>query len=191
MSRHLFMTYFLVAGIVVGGISVRSLAQSAANSDTAKGEVRLAKLSETIYPPLARQTHISGDVELALEIRADGSIQSATVVSGHPLLTPSALDSARRSRFECEDCGQGIHTYRLLYSFQLGPTEYCYSGSDTSKTAQQEAPYPRVTQWQNRVTVVDRTVGTCDLAFTVIRKKVRSAKCLYLWRCSLQPLANY
>jgi protein TonB len=39
------------------------------------------------YPPLARQAGISGDVELKLEIRKDGSVQSATVVSGHPMLT--------------------------------------------------------------------------------------------------------
>jgi TonB family protein len=185
------MTCFLVAGIVVSGTNIRSLAQSGANNDGPKDEVRLAKLSETIYPPLARQTHISGDVELALEIRADGSIQSATVVSGHPLLTPAALDSARRSQFECRDCGQVAHTYRLSYSFQLGPTEYCNLGSDSSKAAQQEEPYPRVTQSQNHVTVVDRTVATCDPAGTVVRKKVRSAKCLYLWRCGLVPLANY
>jgi outer membrane biosynthesis protein TonB len=46
--------------------------------------VVLTKLANPLYPPLARQTGITGDVELMLEIRNDGSIQSVDVVKGHP-----------------------------------------------------------------------------------------------------------
>jgi protein TonB len=60
------------------------------------------------YPPLARQANITGDVELKLEIRKDGSIQSASVVSGHPMLTQAALNSAQRSHFECRGCEDGV-----------------------------------------------------------------------------------
>jgi hypothetical protein len=49
--------------------------------------VVLTKLADPLYPPLARQTGITGDVELMLEIRNDGSIQSVDVVKGHPLIT--------------------------------------------------------------------------------------------------------
>ncbi|MGA3090215.1 MAG: TonB family protein [Terriglobales bacterium] len=44
------------------------------------------------YPPLARQANITGDVELKLEIRKNGSIQSVSVVNGHPMLTQAALN---------------------------------------------------------------------------------------------------
>jgi TonB family protein len=171
---------FLALGIVLTGSTVKSLAQSA---DTPQGEVVLAKLTEPSYPPLARQTRVIGDVELILEIKADGRIQSAIVVSGHPILKQAALDSAQRSQFECRNCSEGLHELRMQYSFQLGPTRYCAETSDGSKGNEQVESYPRVSQSQNHVTVVDQPVGTCDLAFTVTRKKARSAKCLYLWRC--------
>jgi TonB family protein len=173
----------LAVGIVLTGSNIKSLAQSGASANTPQGEVLLTKLTEPSYPPVARQARVMGDVELMLEINEDGSVRSAVVVSGHPLLKQAALDSAQRSQFECRDCGQGVRPLRMLYSFQLAPTSYCTETSDSSKGNQQEEPYPRVIQSQNHVTLVDQPVGTCDLAFIVTRKKARSAKCLYLWRC--------
>lgn len=163
------------------GSNVKSLAQSGVSANSVQGELVLTKLAGPSYPPLARQTRITGDVELMLEIKEDGSIQSMAVVSGHPLLKQSALDSAQRSQFECRKCDPGVHSFRMLYSFQLGPTSYCTEASDSSKGNQREEIYPQVIQSQNHVTVVDQPVGTCDLTVTII--KVRSAKCLYLWKC--------
>jgi len=170
--------------IVLSCTVAQSLAQCAPNSNNPQNDVVLTKVSPLIYPPVAKQTRISGNVELMLEIRPNGTVASATVVSGHPLLQPAALESAKQSQFECRNCSEEVRSYRLLYSFELGPTEYCTETSDSSKGEQQEPPYPRVIQSENRVTVVDRPVGTCDMAGTVSSKKVRSAKCLYLWRCA-------
>ena len=63
-----------------------SSAQVKTSSDAPEQQVVLSKLSSPVYPPLARVARISGDVNLALRIRRDGSIESAEVVSGHPLL---------------------------------------------------------------------------------------------------------
>jgi TonB family protein len=183
MNRFLFVMRILAVGIVLTCSTIKSLAQTGASANTPQGEVVLTRLTGPSYPPLARQTGVTGDVELLFEIKEDGSVQSARVVSGHPLLKQAALDSAQRSQFECRNCGPGVRSFRMLYSFQLGPTRYCTGASDSSQTDQQEEPYPRVLQSQSHVTVVDLPVGTCDLAFTVVRKKVRSARCLYLWRC--------
>jgi protein TonB len=49
-----------------------------------------------IYPPLARQARISGIVRLEAVISRSGTIQSLQVVSGHPLLTQSALAAIRQ-----------------------------------------------------------------------------------------------
>ena len=182
MNRFLFGMRILAVGIVLTCSTIKSLAQTGASANTPQGEVVLTRLTGPSYPPLARQARVTGDVELLFEIKEDGSVQSAMVVSGHPLLKQAALDSAQRSQFECRNCGLGVRSFRMLYSFQLGPTRYCTGASDSSMSDQQE-PYPRVFQSQNHVTVVDQPVGTCDLAFTVTKTKVRSAKCLYLWRC--------
>jgi TonB family protein len=183
MSLGFLLVRILAVGIVLIGSVVECWGQSAANPNTVQGEVVLAKLAQPVYPPLARQTGITGDVELLLEIKNDGSVQSSTVVSGHPLLQQAALDSAKRSTFECRNCEQAVQSFRIYYSFQLGPTVYCSEGSVAPKDAQREESYPRVTQSQNRVTVFDRPVGTCDMAGSVT--KTRSWKCLYLWRCAL------
>ena len=147
--------------------------------------VGLTKLSQPIYPPVAKQAGVKGDVELELRVNADGNLESAAVVSGHLLLTQAALDSAKYSQFECRGCGAEGARFRILYSFQLGPTSYCTNVSDKSKADEKPEIYPKVTQEQNRITLIDQPVGTCDLAFKLVERKVRSIKCLYLWRCGL------
>src|SRR6266700_140547 len=67
-------------------------------------EVVLSKLSSPVFPPVARVARVSGDVEIEVRIRQDGSVESAEVVSGHPSLKAAALDSARQSKFECHEC---------------------------------------------------------------------------------------
>jgi Gram-negative bacterial TonB protein C-terminal len=54
--------------------------------------------ADPTYPPLARQTRISGDVHV--EITTDGeSVISAAAIDGHPLLRPSAEDNVRTWKF--------------------------------------------------------------------------------------------
>jgi protein TonB len=53
-----------------------------------------------VYPPLARQTRISGTVRLHAIIAKDGTVQQLEVLSGHPLLVQSALDAVRQWRYQ-------------------------------------------------------------------------------------------
>lgn len=165
-------------------VAMESRAQNAPKLDAPHAAIVITKLSSPIYPPLAAQVRIAGDVELALDIRPDGSISSMRVVSGHPLLMEAALDSAKQSQFECRNCGEEIKAYRLVYSFQLGPTSYCTETAD-KKPAIAEQPYPRLTQSPGQVTLIAQPIGTCDLAGTITTGRVRSMKCLYLWRCGV------
>jgi len=52
------------------------------------------------YPPLARQARIQGTVVLQAVIGKDGSIQNLHVVSGHPMLTNSALEAVKEWRYK-------------------------------------------------------------------------------------------
>lgn len=54
---------------------------------------------QPVYPPLARQTRVSGTVRLHAIISKDGSVQQLEVLSGHPLLVQSALDAVRQWRY--------------------------------------------------------------------------------------------
>ncbi|MEY2414402.1 MAG: periplasmic protein TonB [Acidobacteriaceae bacterium] len=51
------------------------------------------------YPPLARQARIQGQVTLQAEISRDGSIQNLRVITGHPMLVPSALEAVKQWKY--------------------------------------------------------------------------------------------
>ncbi len=53
-----------------------------------------------IYPPLARQARISGTVVLRAVISKDGSIENLTLVSGHPMLAPAAIDAVKQWKYK-------------------------------------------------------------------------------------------
>lgn len=63
------------------------------------GNVQAAKLvrqPKPAYPPLAKQARIQGTVRFNAVIGRDGTIQNLTLVSGHPLLVPSATEAVRQ-----------------------------------------------------------------------------------------------
>jgi TonB family protein len=61
---------------------------------------RLVNRVQPIYPPLARQTHVSGTVKLHAIIGKDGAVEQLQVISGHPLLVQSALDAVKQWRYQ-------------------------------------------------------------------------------------------
>jgi TonB family protein len=69
------------------------------------------------YPVLAMQARIQGKVELQLTLdQATGGVLGATVVSGHPLLVPSAIDVAKQWRFMPDASDQMV---RVTLDFSL------------------------------------------------------------------------
>lgn len=60
----------------------------------------LIRRVEPLFPPLARQLHRSGKVELHAVITTDGSVQSLEVVSGDPLFINSAREAVLQWRYK-------------------------------------------------------------------------------------------
>src|SRR5256885_1014978 len=58
----------------------------------------LIKKIQPAYPPLARQARIQGQVMLQAEISKDGTIQNLRLISGHPMLAPSAIEAVNQWR---------------------------------------------------------------------------------------------
>jgi periplasmic protein TonB len=52
------------------------------------------------YPPLARQARIQGTVVLHAVISKDGSIEGLTLISGHPMLAPAAIEAVKQWRYK-------------------------------------------------------------------------------------------
>lgn len=98
--------------------TLRTLAQDpATRALPPETGVVLVKLSPPIYPPLARQTWIMGDVKLYVHVQNDGRIDSVELCSGHPMLAPAAIESAKKSQFECRGCGNEVSPYLMTYTF--------------------------------------------------------------------------
>jgi len=63
------------------------------------GQVQAANLIKKVtpnYPPLAKQARIQGTVHFTAIIGRDGTIQNLQLISGHPLLVPSATDAVKQ-----------------------------------------------------------------------------------------------
>jgi len=190
MNLCLFLIRILVVAIILSCSNIKFLSQSSSGANSPQGDVVLIKLTQPIYPPLARQTRITGDVELTIEVRKDGTVQSAVVVSGHPVLKQAALDSVQQSHFECRNCSDAAVPVQLVYTFQLAGSESCCTAAEPGvRNDQPDQVFPRVIQSEKHVTVIDRPVCICDPAADV--RKVRSWKCLYLWRCGFPRLVVY
>src|ERR1700684_4193917 len=52
------------------------------------------------YPPLARQARIQGTVVLHAVISKDGSIEGLTLISGHPMLAPAAIEAVKQWKYK-------------------------------------------------------------------------------------------
>lgn len=59
-------------------------------------QAMLIRQPKPSYPPLAKQARISGTVRLNAIIAKDGTIMNLTLISGHPLLVPSAMEAVRQ-----------------------------------------------------------------------------------------------
>lgn len=161
-----FFTVFLIS------------AQGKPNGHHDETSLVITKLSQPIYPPLAKQMKSIGHVEIKVNVRQDGSLKSASVVSGDVLFRQAALESAMHSEFDCKNCGPGVRSFRIRYSFDLKA-----SCATPAKNASGDA-YPIAVVSQNAIIVTDSLAENCA---PLISKKFRSIKCLYLWKCGAIP----
>jgi len=53
-----------------------------------------------VYPELARRMNITGTVKVRVIVSANGSVKSASLVGGHPVLANAALDAVKKWHFE-------------------------------------------------------------------------------------------
>jgi TonB family protein len=125
---------FLLA-VVAGRVFAQRTPQTTA-PPMSNGTAVLVSLFKPVYPLLARQANISGEVRVALTVRPDGTTKAA-VESGHPMLIQAALDSAKQSRFECRACSAPV-SYLLVYSFKLTTAGDCCDAFSVPPQVEQE-----------------------------------------------------
>jgi TonB family protein len=178
------MTLLLVAGAFLEARSSAQQTPPPVQSDATRGEVILLTLSKPIFTPLARRANVEGEVVVSVTVLQDGSTE-ATVIKGHPLLKQAALDSARQSRFECRLCTAPV-SYTLVYTFKRTSGGSCCDGLGAPVNVEQESQsFDERGRPQTHVFISTEKICFCDPGATAT-KKVRSLKCLYLWKCSIR-----
>jgi len=119
------------SGGIIGGVlsSKRSMSQS--NSDLPQ-RVRVSQGVSTgllvtkmqpQYPEDARQARIQGSVVLKAVIDKNGGVEELTLVSGHPLLAPAALEAVKQWKYKPYLLnGQPVKVEtQITVNFQLSP----------------------------------------------------------------------
>lgn len=92
-----------IAAVVLSlalGIAVGPLYSNAQNTQNDEIVRRAKNKVQPSYPELAHRMNISGTVKIEVTVAPNGTVKEARVVGGHPVLAQSALDAARRWRFE-------------------------------------------------------------------------------------------
>ncbi len=82
-------------------------------------ELRSLELEAVRYPPLARQTRISGTVVATISVGKDGSVKNADILRGHPLLNQAVLDAVRKWRFQ--ELAKDHIEFTLTCDFEFPP----------------------------------------------------------------------
>src|ERR1700731_4021653 len=93
----------VIGGVIGGGGGAPPPPKPAQTRIRQGGQVQAAKLVnkvQPLYPPLARQTRISGMVRLHAIIGKNGGVEQLEVMSGHPLLVQAALDAVKQWRYQ-------------------------------------------------------------------------------------------
>jgi protein TonB len=90
----------VIGGIISSTAAVPKIAVQRVRVSQGVTQGLLTHQVKPTYPPLARQARIQGQVVLAAVISKNGSIENLRVMSGHPMLTQSALDAVRQWRYK-------------------------------------------------------------------------------------------
>jgi protein TonB len=96
MRRWLAVTTLAVC---VSALCVSTPSLSA-QQDQSESKRKMVTRITPNYPSLARSMNISGTVKLEAVVAPDGTVKSASVTGGHPLLGQAAVDAIRRSKWE-------------------------------------------------------------------------------------------
>lgn len=83
----------IVLPLLVGAAGVKRISQSEAM------EAVVSKVAPE-YPQMARQLKLTGTVEVEIVVGENGAVESATPVSGNPVLTKPAADALKKWKFK-------------------------------------------------------------------------------------------
>lgn len=76
-----------------------SFASPSHGQQDSKGDRKVATRVEPDYPPVLRMRQIGGTVRLEVTITPQGTVESAKVLGGNPILAESAVTAVKRWKY--------------------------------------------------------------------------------------------
>src|ERR1700730_15305213 len=73
---------------------------SCAQQDQSESRRKMISKVVPVYPSLAQKMGISADVKIAAVVAPTGTLKSAGILGGHPVLAQAGVDAVRRCKWE-------------------------------------------------------------------------------------------
>lgn len=99
MKRRLVVTLLLLICFAASAAAQVSTPQRVRVAETVVQGLIIKKVAP-VYPPLARQARIQGLVFLKVQISKTGDVENIHLVSGHPILAPSAIEAVKQWKYK-------------------------------------------------------------------------------------------
>lgn len=87
------------------------------------------------YPPIARLAKIQGEVKVDFTLNSNGEVESATAVSGHPMLKGAAEENVKTWKFELpKNLYRTDWKYSTVFHFKISSDEQPYENPKLTVT---------------------------------------------------------
>src|SRR5215831_16343680 len=103
LSMRQMFSFTLLMGVWLFSMAIQSPHAQSSRPNELQTAVVMSKLAPPRYPSLALQARIQGDVQIAVGVRRDGTVESASITSGHAVLGQAALQSAQNPNMSAGD----------------------------------------------------------------------------------------
>jgi TonB family protein len=137
-------------------------------------KLRWTEFHPTVYPPMPRIANLDGTVTVEITIEPDDTV-SLQKSTGHPILVQAAEESLKLSKFACDSCSQRATPFTIVFDFRISSPECGSFGLNSSPMA--------VLDTSTHIRISTDRHCISDPA-PVLGRRVRSLRCLYLWKCS-------
>lgn len=92
---------YRLAVLAVCAAAVAANSPCQAQQDQPEGKARtMVTQVVPVYPGLARRMSITGTVNIEGVVASNGTVKTADVLGGHPVLAQAAIDAFRKSKWE-------------------------------------------------------------------------------------------
>jgi TonB family protein len=109
----------LASVYLVALLTILLMSTPAYTRSVEESAVKVVQAVPSLYPPIARAAHVSGEVKVEATIDADGAVTSVNVVNGHKLLSPSVEKATRKWKFNAVAGNTAVRSVVLTFQFTL------------------------------------------------------------------------